>query len=352
METVIISPSIHNINFYPETLQNVNKIILQDELSKNKLVGSESLSDQSDQSDLSDQSDQSDSNNLSNSSGDSSNNSPSQSIEPEENLSVKPIDEKKLPPPQKKTVRYRNLRNLKRIIFPLIEEHKLNSLMIDEESISYISFASSAQDITCVIMNNLDDFPIPEGYENFMTGESDPTAHLSFNPQDVVNKWNNLAPIKKMKELVITDMTAGVGGNVLNFANYFKYVNAIEIDSLRCEYLKKNVNTYDHLNVNCYCDDSVKVLIKDDEMVQDIVYIDPPWCLYGFYKLYTNLRLKLGDYSIEVLCKMLFQKKSNKLIALKLPNNYDYEYMRKELADYKFAMFNIERMVVVILKNY
>src|ERR1700678_3664873 len=106
---------------------------------------------------------------------------------------------------QPKNVPY-NIIKLKQLIFPPISNDKLNKLMIDNESIRYITFTQSAYEITNVVMNNLYDFPCP-----------DPAK---------LRQWNTVTFDKKMEELVITDMTAGVGGNVLNFANYFKYVNA------------------------------------------------------------------------------------------------------------------------------
>jgi predicted RNA methylase len=267
---------------------------------------------------------------------------------------------------QKKHNRYRNMRNLKKMIFPPIEEHKINFLMIDEESISYITFANSAQEITNVIMNNLYDFPAPQSTESVT--------------------WDALTPDKKMKELVITDMTAGVGGNVLNFACCFKYVNAVEIEKIRYDYLKKNIGVYEHLNVNCYNGDSVKFLIEGDSLIQDIVFFDPPWGGKD-YKLHTNLRLLFStqgaidtsgcpdistidlndpgpsevilettvpftDFSIENIIRMLFQKEKNKMIVAKLPNNYDFVFFTEELKDYKVSYFNLDRMTMAIIKNY
>lgn len=243
----------------------------------------------------------------------------------------------KYQPNEKNSVtRYYNNRNfmsLKKLIFPPIRDDKLAQLMIDDESIKYITFTSSAQEITNIIMNNLDDYPCPKkkcGSEK---------------------KWATKSLDKKMKSLVITEMTAGVGGNVLNFAKYFKYVNAIEIDSNRYSCLNKNVELYEYNNVNCYNDDSVNLLINKDDLVQDIVFFDPPWGGKD-YKLYDNLRLNFGTYSVENICKILFQRPRNKMIVLKLPNNYDFEFMQSELKDYRISKFILDRMTIVIIKAY
>ena len=181
---------------------------------------------------------------------------------------------------------------LRKLIFPSITEDKINQLMIDDESIKYITFASSAQEITNVIMNNLIDFP-------------------SILPEDEDGqKWNSIPIDKRMKYLVITEMTAGVGGNVLNFAKYFKYVNAIEIDAIRYKYLENNIKLYNFDNVNCYNMDSSKMLLHGDDINQDIIFFDPPWGGKD-YKLYSNLRLNFGNEPIENICKSLFQRSRN-----------------------------------------
>lgn len=226
---------------------------------------------------------------------------------------------------------YKNIIYLKKLIFPPIDDQKIQQLMIDDESIKYITFNTSAQEITNIIMNSLIDFPCPQ----------------TFGP----TKWNEKALDRKMKHLVVTEMTAGVGGNVINFSKYFKYVNAIEIDFLRYNYLNKNIKLYGYDNVNCYNQDSLEMLIEKDDLVQDIIFFDPPWGGKD-YKLHLNLRITFGQYSIEDVCRRLFQRACNKMIVLKLPNNYDFQFLMAELKDYRINKFSLERMTVVVAKNY
>lgn len=226
---------------------------------------------------------------------------------------------------------YRNMISLKKMIFPVISGDKINQLLIDNESIKFITFASSAQNITNIIMNNLFDFPCP-----FANKEQ---------------KWK-LKPLdKKMRRLVITEMTAGVGGNVLNFAKYFKYVNAIEIDTVRYNYLSNNVKLYEYNNVNCYNSDSIDLLLNKDDIVQDIIFFDPPWGGKD-YKLFVNLRLRFGMFSIENICNILFQNNHNKIIVLKLPNNYDFDYLYDELQKYRVFKIVLDKMTIIVIKNY
>lgn len=234
----------------------------------------------------------------------------------------------------KKIYTSRNIISLKKIIFPQISDDKLSDLMIDDESIKYITFKTSAQEITNIIMNNLIDYPCPYIYDN-----------------NRKQKWNSKSLTKKMKNLVITEMTAGVGGNVLNFAKYFKYVNAIEIDPDRCFCLNNNVKLYELDNVNCYNDNSIQLLISNDDIIQDIVFFDPPWGGQD-YKLFYNLKLKFGEYSIENICCQLFKRPRTKIIAIKLPINYDFGYLISELSMYKVSKYILDRMAFIIVKNY
>ena len=221
--------------------------------------------------------------------------------------------------------------SLKRIIFPSIPDHKLSRLEIDDESIKFITYASNAREIISIIANSITDFPCPK----------------NISP-DV---WARTVPIERMKKLVITDITAGVGGNVLSFASHFKYVNAMEIDITRYNYLCNNIDVYGYSNVNCYNVDSTYAMIECDDIAQNIIFFDPPWGGSN-YKYQELLKLDFGDYSIETVIRILFQRPCNKLIIVKLPNNYDFEYLISELEDYKVECVKLERMVIVVIKNY
>ncbi|AGF85228.1 RNA methylase [Moumouvirus goulette] len=156
---------------------------------------------------------------------------------------------------------------------------------------------------------------------------------------------------EKTKHLVVTEMTAGVGGNVLNFAKYFKYVNAIEINKMRYEYLQNNIKLYNFDNVNCYNNNSIDLLINNNDISQNIIFFDPPWGGKD-YKLYKNLRLSFGTYSIENICHELFNKSKTDMIVIKLPSNYDFEFMFTSLNIYNMIKYSLDKMSIVIVKNF
>nr|AEX62675.1 putative methyl transferase [Moumouvirus Monve] len=154
----------------------------------------------------------------------------------------------------------------------------------------------------------------------------------------------------RTKHLVITEMTAGVGGNVLNFAKYFKYVNAIEINKTRYEYLQNNIKLYNYDNVNCYNNNSLDLLINNNDIAQDIIFFDPPWGGKN-YKLHKNLRLNFGLETIENICQELLSKNKANMIVMKLPSNYDFEFMLESLNIYNVIKYSLDKMSIVIVKN-
>jgi predicted RNA methylase len=126
---------------------------------------------------------------------------------------------------------------------------------------------------------------------------------------------------KPVDDIIITDATANVGGNTISFYNQgIKTVNSVEIDSKTCEILKNNLNVYNYTTENVICGDYLKI---KDELIQDCVFIDPPWG----GKNYTNkkiLDLYLGRTEVTDIIFDLFVENKTKLVVLKAPINYNY----------------------------
>jgi len=127
---------------------------------------------------------------------------------------------------------------------------------------------------------------------------------------------NSIQHKHNINDMIITDATAGLGGNTISFAKCFKEVNSVEINDVHFSVLCNNVNILDLLNVKLINDNYLNQLDKLDE---DIVFIDPPWGgkKYHYIK-YFNIRL--GKISINTIINMLF-KKGTKYVILKCPYN-------------------------------
>lgn len=200
-------------------------------------------------------------------------------------------------------------------LYPDVYEKGLqHKLKIDHESIMYITTPSDAQLITNIII-----------------------SHLKNNNND-----NNMNTIQ------ITDATAGVGGNTISFAKYFGHVNSIEIDNTRFNYLSNNVNAYNFTNVTFYNDDMMVILHKLER--QDVIFIDPPWGGKA-YKKTDKLHLHINDIPLEEVCRNVITIHPTSILVLKLPSNFDIEFMEKELNDMIITKYELNKMIILVIQQ-
>ncbi len=128
---------------------------------------------------------------------------------------------------------------------------------------------------------------------------------------------------KNSKNITITDGTANVGGNTINFSKNFLNVNTIEINQEVFNALKHNCeNIYKLKNIMFHQGDCIDIIPK---LKQDVIFIDPPWN-GAFYKAYDKLHLYLGKNDVVDVVKEWYNKKLAKLYVIKVPANYDFEY--------------------------
>jgi 16S rRNA G966 N2-methylase RsmD len=224
------------------------------------------------------------------------------------------------------------LNNKKIRIFPMLKTSKdYSKLLIDNESFSFITIREISNLITKIICK-----------------------HLVFN---------NFNPLK----ISIVDSTAGVGGNTLSFLKFFGKTIAIEICPMRYNYLLNNIDIYEFDNKKCVNMDFCNYYKNNIEIDNpDVIFMDPPWGGIG-YKNSNNLRLKLGEMSIEDIIIDIFKKfsseinyKKTKFIVLKLPKNYDIEFFYNKLHEQPFGnkkitnyLYFLSKMLLIIceLKN-
>ncbi len=203
----------------------------------------------------------------------------------------------------------------KKLLFPPIDKKKFDKLLIDADSLHYITYHKHADEISQLISDQLN----KKGYDS--------------------------------KKLTIVDLTAGVGGNVLSFAKYFKNVVGIELIKERAEYCQNNVMLYNFNNVKVINGNSVEIIqtIKTPEKY-DVFFIDPPWG-GSSYKEHLKLTLFLGDMSIEKVSEIISKEVPNVLlVVLKLPLNYDIEYIEKKLSHiFKIEYYRFKKMLIVFL---
>lgn len=145
---------------------------------------------------------------------------------------------------------------------------------------------------------------------------------------------------KGQKHIVVTDACANVGGNTINFyLEGFQAVNAVEIDPLTCNLLKRNLMAYDLPSDHVYCDDYLNVY---RQLKQDVVFLDPPWGGTS-YRKHKNLDLFIGSKNIIDICRDLLTEKKVSLIVLKVPINYNLPSLINQLPNHQFVIHKMYR---------
>ena len=222
-------------------------------------------------------------------------------------------------------------------IFPILKKFdNYSKIKIDEESFSYITIREISDTISKIICYHI--------------------LEYNLNPQ----------------KIIIADYTSGVGGNVLSFCKFFKYIYAIELDKTRSEYLSNNIDVYGFKNVKVI--NKCAIEYNNENMINDnpnVIFIDPPWGGIG-YKNNDTLTLKLGQIQIEDLIiditnqfsnyynkitlnnlKEKSNNYNNKFIILKLPKNYDIEYFYNHIKkNNNFNNYNITICLYILNKMF
>ena len=121
-----------------------------------------------------------------------------------------------------------------------------------------------------------------------------------------------------VKELTITDATAGFGGNLISFAKKFKHVVGIEKSNTNFHIVKNNVEIYNLKNVSLHHSSFIQEI---PELCKDVVFIDPPWGGKK-YRFREKIMLHLDKVFIYDIVNQI--PYTTKLIAIKVPYNFDY----------------------------
>jgi hypothetical protein len=124
--------------------------------------------------------------------------------------------------------------------------------------------------------------------------------------------------VGNIKDKSITDATACVGGDTINFALNFREVHSIEYSKENYDALKNNISVYGLTNVNLYFGDCMKLY----NWVSDVLYIDPPWGGPNYRNL-ESVELFLGTTRLDVwLEDILSGPYRPSFVFLKVPSNY------------------------------
>lgn len=149
---------------------------------------------------------------------------------------------------------------------------------------------------------------------------------------------------KDISELVITEMTACIGGNVISFAKNFKHVNAIELCEQRFLYLNHNLTVLNLINnVTTINGNS---LVEVVNLKQDIVFFDIPWGGRS-YKFKEKIDLYISKIPSYSACNLV--KDYTKIIVMKIPNNFNIQKFAHRVDMRIYEVYNLEKFRLIIL---
>ena len=150
---------------------------------------------------------------------------------------------------------------------------------------------------------------------------------------------------KNPKNIVITDATAGIGGNTLSFGLFFGKINAIELDKEQYDALEHNVDQFKLSNIELYQDSCLKVIPL---LEQDVIFIDPPWGGKD-YKLKNQLNLYLDNKEIVEITNGWIN--NSEFIFIKIPKNFVLkEFIRKTIFPFVYS-FCLRKYDILLLSK-
>lgn len=187
-------------------------------------------------------------------------------------------------------------------------------------------------------------FPPKKGidYDKLLVTDVGQYSVTSYQESDKISKI--ILSFFKNNNIIITDGTSGIGGNVLSFCKYFKHVNAVEYSPVHCKILSHNVKKiYGKKNVTIMCNDYTKIFLK---LKQDVVFLDPPWG-GSAYKKKPRTYLHLGNYNITQIINKLTNK--TKIIVIKTPYNFDITHLINNVPYKKFKIVKFRKFLIIVL---
>jgi len=122
---------------------------------------------------------------------------------------------------------------------------------------------------------------------------------------------------KEISNFVITDATAGMGGDIVKFSKCAKFSIGVEKNPENFKLLTENCKKFNCQNINLINSDYLDIY---ENLEQDIIYIDPPWGGREYGSKHCTV-LKINHTEIYELVNDIKNKQIAKYIFIKAPSN-------------------------------
>lgn len=143
----------------------------------------------------------------------------------------------------------------------------------------------------------------------------------------------------------VTDATACIGGNTLEFARAFAHVHAVELDSMRADMLRHNL-AWLRLDAGVTVHDADYCNLHAT-LRQDVVFIDPPWGGKR-YKQQERVRLYLSDRDVGDLCGAILTHTTH--VVVKVPRNFDLRHFAQTVQQ-RVRVLKLTGMLLLVVSN-
>lgn len=169
-------------------------------------------------------------------------------------------------------------------------------------------------------------------------------ANLAYEVTEKIKLISEKILKTDISNLIITEMTACIGGNVISFSKYFKHVNAIELCLKRFNYLNNNIKIFGlGENITTINGNSI---IEVQKLKQDIIFFDIPWGGKN-YKFKEKMDLYISKIPSYTACDLV--KKFSKIIVMKIPNNFNIIKFKKKVKMKIINIFELNKFKLIIL---
>lgn len=189
-------------------------------------------------------------------------------------------------------------------------------------------------------------FPRKEGVDYSKLQTTDEGSYSITRRRDAERIINILKLIfPNIRSMTITDSTACIGGDTLNFAGVFGHVHSIELKEDNFRALTNNVEIYGFQNITLHNADATVLFNWNTH----VLYVDPPWGGKD-YKKYANLDLFLSGKRLDIwLEEILVRRNRPNHIILKLPVNYNFNRLNFIANIDSIKPYQIRSYVLVVI---
>lgn len=151
--------------------------------------------------------------------------------------------------------------------------------------------------------------------------------------------------IGDLKHKTITDATACVGGDSIQFALSFQKVHSVELKHDNFIVLQNNIRAYGLDNVFLHKGDVTRIF----KWKTDVLYVDPPWG-GPRYRMLRLLDVFLSNIRLDIWIETILKADDRpKYIFLKLPYNYKFSRLQLLPNIESVRFYNLSRFVLVLL---